>query len=168
MKKYLRPTLLGLLALLVLAQFIHPEKNVSNDDTHHLSTKYPLPADVEAVLKPACYQCHSNHTDYPWYANVQPVAWWLANHVNEGKRELNFSNFTTRKIAVQNKKFKEIAEQVEEGEMPLASFTYFGLHPEAKMTDGQRKLVVDWAKAQMDSLKSHYPADSLVLKKRPQ
>lgn len=168
MKKYLRPALLTLLVLLVLGQFIRPEKNVSGDDSKHLSTKFPIPADVEAILKPACYPCHSNHTDYPWYAEIQPVAWWLGNHVKHGKSELNFSTFAGRRVAVQNHKFEEIAEMVGDGNMPLKSFTYFGLHPDAKMTDGQRKLVIDWAKTQMDSLKARYPADSLVMKKRPQ
>jgi hypothetical protein len=86
--------------------------------------------------------------------------------VDEGKRELNFSNFVTRPVAVQNHKFEEIAEQVEKKEMPLPSYTYLGLHKEANLTDDQRKTLVNWAHAQMDSLKAQYPADSLVLKRK--
>lgn len=158
--------LLGLLVLFVAIQFIRPEKNQSDDQLNAVSKKYEVPENVEEILKVACYDCHSNNTRYPWYANVQPSAWWLADHVDEGKRELNFSNFVTRPIAVQNKKFEEIAKEVEEKEMPIAEYTYLGMHSDAKLTDEQRKTLVDWAHAQMDSLKAQYPADSLVLKRK--
>lgn len=159
--------LLALLVILVLIQFIKPERNLSNDDTYGVATKYPMPEDVKTLLKGACNDCHSNLTEYPWYANVQPTAWWLANHVNEGKEHLNFSNFTKLPVAVQNHKFEEIIETVKEGEMPLGSYTWFGLHPSAKLTDEQRAVITGWAQANMDSLKAQYPADSLVLKKGP-
>jgi hypothetical protein len=158
--------LFGLAVILLLAQFIHPEKNNSDNRQFDISTKYNLPNDVKIRLKKSCDDCHSNKTTYPWYAEVQPIAWWLSNHVAEGKGELNFSEFTNRPIAVQNKKFEEIMDEVGGGEMPLSSYTYLGLHAEAKMTDIERKLIVEWAQAQMDSIKIHYPADSLILKKR--
>lgn len=158
--------LLGLLAALVIIQFFPIEKNQSDDQLYAVSKKYEVPENVEAILKVACYDCHSNKTEYPWYSKVQPAAWWLANHVDEGKRELNFSNFITRPVAVQNHKFEEIAETVEKKEMPLPSYTYLGLHKEANLTDDQRKTLVNWAHAQMDSLKAQYPADSLVLKRK--
>ncbi|MFM9949522.1 MAG: heme-binding domain-containing protein [Saprospiraceae bacterium] len=161
----LKKILLGLLAVMVIIQFIRPEKNDSNDQQNHVSTKYEVPAEVASILKGACDDCHSNKTEYPWYANVQPAAWWLAGHVEDGKRHLNFSDFTTRKIAIQNHKFEEVVEMVEEKEMPLPSYTYMGLHPEAKLTDQQRQTLVNWAKAQMDTLKANYPADSLVMRR---
>lgn len=158
--------LLGLLAAFVIIQFFPIEKNQTDDELYSITKKYDVPENVAAILKVACNDCHSNHTDYPWYSKIQPVAWWLADHVKEGKRELNFSNFITRPVAVQNKKFDEIAKEVEEKEMPLASYTNFGLHSEAKLSDEQRKIIVNWAHAQMDSLKAQYPADSLVLKRK--
>ncbi|MEI6410062.1 MAG: heme-binding domain-containing protein [Bacteroidota bacterium] len=164
MKKYVKNILIGLLVILVIIQFIKPAKNQSNDQTHHISTKYPVPENVEAILKVACYDCHSNNTVYPWYANFQPVAWWLADHINEGKRELNFSTFTTRKIAVQNHKLDEIIKNVKEGEMPLNSYTW--IHSDARLTDEQRGIITNWAQSLMDTIKAHYPADSLVLKRR--
>ena len=159
--------LLGLLAIFVVIQFFHPPKNDSDDQTNHMSKKYPIPTDVEAILKVACYDCHSNKTEYPWYAYVQPNAWWLAHHVDEGKGELNFSDFITRKIGFQNKKFDEIAEQVEKKEMPLHEYTYLGLHSGANLSDAQRETLIKWARTNMDSIKAQYPADSLILK-RPQ
>lgn len=164
MKKYIRPLLYGLAALLLLAQFYRPERNLSNVQTHHVSTKYSVPTEVNTILEVACNDCHSNLTRYPWYANVQPVASWLANHVNEGKRKLNLSEFTNRRIAVQNHKLEEIIEMVKEGEMPLGSYTW--THRDAVLTDAQKQLLVQWAQAGMDSLKAQYPADSLVLKRR--
>ncbi len=166
MRKYVKPLLWTLSLLFVLAQFIRPERNLSNDQTHHASTKYPIPDSLEAVLKVACYDCHSNYTRYPWYANVQPVAAWLANHVDEGKGELNFSTFTTRKIAVQNHKLEEIIKNVKEGEMPLSSYTW--IHRDAILSQGQKDMLINWAQTGMDSLKAQYPADSLVLRRRKQ
>ena len=157
---------IALAIVLVLIQFVRPEKNLSGDNTHAIETAYNVPPEVSTLLEGACYNCHSNTTEYPWYSNIQPVAWWLADHVNEGKRELNFSNFTSRRIAVQNKKFKEIAQQVKEKEMPLPSYTYLGLHPEAKLTDEQRATLTLWAQSQMAMIAAKYPADSLVLKRR--
>ena len=164
MKKYLRPVLLTLLAALLLMQLYRPARNQSNDQTYHVSTKYPMPAEVEAILKPACYDCHSNYTNYPWYANVQPVASWLAGHVNEGRKHLNFSEWTKRRAAVQNHKFEEIIESQETKWMPLDSYTW--THYDAKLTNQQRETIKAWAKANMDSLRVWYPADSLVLKRK--
>lgn len=163
----LKKILLGLLAVFVVIQFIRPEKNESNDETNAVSTKFKVPEDVAAILKVACNDCHSNKTEYPWYANIQPVASWLAHHVEEGTHELNFSTLASRKVAIQNHKFEEIIEQVEKKEMPLPSYTYLGLHAAANLTDAQRQTLIQWAKTNMDSLKAQYPADSLVLR-RPQ
>jgi hypothetical protein len=164
--KMLKKILIVLAVILVLIQFIKPEKNLSDDNTHAIATKYNVPADVKHILEVACNDCHTNKTAYPWYANIQPAAWFLNNHVVDGKKHLNFSTFTKLPIAVQNHKLEETIEMVEEKEMPLASYTYFGLHKEANLTGEQRQLLITWAKAQMDSLKTHYPADSLVMKIR--
>lgn len=164
MRKNIKRVLAGLLIILLLLQFYRPAKNISNDQTNHVSTKYPVPEGVESILKVACYDCHSNQTRYPWYAEVQPVASWLANHVEEGKRELNFSTFTKRRAAVQNHKFEEVIEMVKEGEMPLGSYTW--VHRDAVLSLQQKQTLTDWAQANMDSLKVWYPADSLVLRRK--
>ena len=128
-----------MLAILVIIQFFKPEKNLSDDQTHNIALKYPVSGEVKDILRVACDDCHSNKTAYPWYVNIQPVAWFLDNHVQEGKRELNFSTFTKLPVAVQNHKFDEIIEMVEEKEMPLKSYTFLGLHKEANLTGEQRK-----------------------------
>lgn len=162
----MKKILIGLGLILVVIQFFRPEKNLSDDQRFDISTKYMIPDSVQAILKVACNDCHSNRTEYPWYAEIQPVAWWLNYHVTDGKRHINYSDFTSRPIAVQNHKFEETIEMVKEGEMPLASYTWLGLHAGAKLTDTQRQLIISWAEAQMDSLKAQYPPDSLVLKRR--
>jgi len=164
----IRKILIGLLALLIVIQFFRPERNLSDDNTASVATKYAMPANVESVLQKACYDCHSNKTVYPWYANVQPIAWWLNGHVVDGKRHLNYSNFTTRPLAIQFHKFEETVEVLEENEMPLESYTWLGMHGDANLTADEKALVIGWAKAQMDTMRNTYPADSLVRKKRPQ
>ncbi|MGB5171737.1 MAG: heme-binding domain-containing protein [Eudoraea sp.] len=162
----IKKILIAVVAILVLIQFIRPEKNVSNDNTYDISKKYDIPADVDNLLKVSCNDCHSNNTIYPWYANVQPVAWWINDHIEDGKGHLNFSEFTKMPIAIQNHKLEETIEMVEDHEMPLASYTNFGLHSEANLSDEDRKKIIDWAKNQMTYLSETYPADSLVMPKR--
>lgn len=164
MKKYVNKILSGLLGIPIIIQFIQPERNESGTAPGDIAGKYAVPDEVMEVLKPACYDCHSNQTRYPWYASIQPVAWWLAGHVNDGKRHLNFHEFTTRKIAVQNHKLEEIIEMVKEKEMPLGSYTW--THADARLSDAQRDLITNWAQSAMDGLKAQYPADSLVLRRK--
>jgi hypothetical protein len=164
MKKFL---IIALCALVAIQFFKAKKANTSNDNQFHLSTKYDFPKDVEQIFTSACNDCHSNNTIYPSYHNYQPLGWFLNGHIKEGKKHFNISEFTKKKIAVQNHKFEEIVETVGElKNMPMKSYTYFGLHPEAKLSDAQRSTLTSWAKAQMDSLKAQYPADSLVLKKK--
>lgn len=155
-----------LLASVLIIQFIRPEKNNSNDSTYDISKKYDVPEEVAVILKKACNDCHTNNTFYPWYANMQPVAWWLDEHIKDGKGDLNLSEFTHLPIAVQNHKFEEIIEMIDENEMPLESYTYLGLHAEANLRPEEKTALTSWAKAQMDVIKSIYPADSLIMKRR--
>lgn len=164
MKNYVKKILVALLVILLGMQFIRSEKNLSGPTKNEISTKYPVPESVMAILKPACMDCHSNTTRYPWYAEIQPVGMWLAGHVKEGKRELNFSDFTGRKVAIQNHKFEEIIENVKEGEMPLKSYTW--THQDARLTSEQRAIITSWAESMMDTLRQNFPADSLVLRRK--
>ena len=162
----LKKILIGFVALFILLQFFRPDRNLSNDLTNDISTRYHLPGEVYDVLKGSCYDCHSNKSEYPWYSYIQPVAWWVNGHITNGKRHLNFSDFTSLPVANQNRKLEETIDQVDNNEMPLASYTYMGLHKEANLTDNQRKLIIDWAREQTDMLKATYPADSLIIKPR--
>ena len=164
LKKILKRTFQILLLAFIVIQFIRPAKNkaegISDND---ISKKYPVPEDVQTILKTSCNDCHSNNTVYPWYANVQPVAWWLDSHIKDGKKHLNFSEFTNGPIRRQYKKLEEINEQVKKDEMPLDS--YLWIHKYAKLSDQQKLILATWVTAVRDSIKANYPADSLVRKK---
>ncbi|MFN8252038.1 MAG: heme-binding domain-containing protein [Ferruginibacter sp.] len=164
MKKFFKRLLLVLLAAFVIIQFFRPEKNISaSAGPNDIAAKYAVPQDVMAVLKTSCYDCHSNNTNYPWYNNIQPVAWWLKDHIDEGKRGLNFSEFGSYRIGRQYRKLEEINKEVKEGEMPLGSYTL--IHTDAKLNDQQKLAIASWVTALRDSIKAQYPEDSL---KRPQ
>lgn len=141
-----------LVLLLVVIQFIRPTKNKSAEaQINDISVTMNVPDNVSIVLRKACYDCHSNTTNYPWYAEVQPVAWWLANHIDEGKDELNFSEFGTYKLKRKIKKFNEIATEVTDGEMPLNSYTW--IHKDAKLTKEESNLIINWATEMANKLK---------------
>ncbi|MEK6477025.1 heme-binding domain-containing protein [Catalinimonas sp. 4WD22] len=142
---------LGFIALLIIIQFIRPEENLgeaesSNDVTHYVN----VPDQVMTTLQSSCYDCHSNHTNYPWYSKVNPVGWWLNNHIEEGKSELNFSNFAAYDVERMDHKLEEIAEEVEEGHMPLPSYTW--IHRDAKLTDEQVSLITEWVNTERQKL----------------
>ncbi len=134
----------GLVVLLAAAQFVRPARNLSAaagpDD---LAARHPVPARVLAMLQRACYDCHSNNTGYPWYAEVQPVRWWLDSHVNDGKRHLNFSEFGAYSAKRAGKKLEQITDEVEQHDMPLRSYTW--VHREARLTPEEIKLLAAWA-----------------------
>ena len=93
----MKKIILLLAVVLVVIQLFRPTRNISHssqDYANDISVKYPLTDSVKTILQTICYDCHSNNTSYPWYANIQPVAWWLNNHIKEGKREVNFSEFS--------------------------------------------------------------------------
>lgn len=143
--KVIKKILLALLVLLVVAQFFGPEKNEGDMATldAFLAETNP-PDDVKLVLEETCYDCHSDVTRYPWYNNITPVNYWLAEHVADGKKHLNFSTWAETPLKRKDHKFEELIEMVEEKEMPLPSYTW--THKEAKLTDSQISAVVDWAK----------------------
>ncbi len=135
----------ALLLVFVGMQFIRPGKN--QDSTDHLASflsETNPPADVRELLKTSCYDCHSNHTEYPWYNAVAPVSYWLADHVNEGKEHLNFSAWNTYDAKRRDHKLEEVVETVEEGEMPLNEYTW--THEGARLTEAQREAIIAWAK----------------------
>lgn len=133
-----------LLVIFLLAQFIRPAKNQDNstDPQQDIAQIYPMPAGVYTVLKNACYDCHSNHTQYPWYAHIQPAASYLAQHIRAGKKDLNFSTYGNYSPKRKRNKLKHIREQVNTGKMPLPSYTL--LHPEARLTPAQKTMLLHW------------------------
>jgi len=153
-----------LLLALIVIQFFRPAKNKSEGmSKNDITTLYSVPQDVQDILKRSCNDCHSNNTVYPWYAEIQPVAWWLNDHIQEGKKDLNFSEFATYRLRRQYKKLEEINELVKENKMPLNS--YLWIHTDAKLNDQQKLTLANWVEAVRDTMEAKYPIDSLIRKK---
>ena len=132
-----------LLVAFIILQFFRIDKtNPPVDKNSDFLTLKKTPENVATLVKSACYDCHSNETVYPWYAKVQPFGWFLKDHIDEGRRELNFSTFASYEPRRQAKKLDEAAEQIENGGMPLESYTL--IHKEAKLTAEQKKLLTDY------------------------
>ncbi|MHC5021240.1 MAG: heme-binding domain-containing protein [Planctomycetota bacterium] len=102
------------------------------------------PDNVHAILRRACYDCHSFETNWPWYAYVAPLSWWVADHVHEGRKELNFSIWDQYSDGVRSHKLREAWEQIDEGEMPLNE--YLWTHADAAVTQADRAVLEAWIK----------------------
>jgi signal recognition particle subunit SEC65 len=143
--------LLALLIVVISIQFIQPVRNKSGQVLPtDISIVYNIPDQVQSVLKNACYDCHSNNTNYPWYSNIQPGGWWLATHIRGGKAELNFSEFGDYSIRKQRSKLNSIAKTVEDGTMPFPSYTL--IHRNARLTKDEKAVIINWANNAKDSL----------------
>jgi len=143
--KIVKNILLLLLVLFIVAQFFGPEKNqgeIASFEPFMQETNPP--EEVTYILKETCFDCHSDVTRYPWYDKITPVNYWLAEHVEDGKKHFNISAWNDYSTKKKDHKFEELIEMVEEKEMPLESYTY--THSEAKLTDAQIAAVIDWAK----------------------
>ena len=139
-----RKIALVLLVVLIAIQFIRPARNLAapGPNPNDLATLNPPPPAVKAILERACYDCHSDNTRYPWYANIQPVAWWLDHHITDGKRHLNFSQFGKYNAKRFGQKLEQIVDETRDGGMPLWSYTL--IHRDAKLTDVEIKALADW------------------------
>jgi hypothetical protein len=134
-----------LLVVLVVAQFFGPDKNegdIASVEAFFVDTNPP--ETVKLILKESCFDCHSSVTKYPWYNNITPVNYWIADHIKDASKHFNFSKWEGTAIKRKDHKFEELIEMIEEKEMPLASYTW--MHTEAKLTDTQRESVIAWAK----------------------
>ncbi|MGY5849626.1 heme-binding domain-containing protein [Salegentibacter sp. F14] len=109
-----------------------------------------VPKDVQDKLKFSCYDCHSNNTEYPWYNRIQPVAWFLENHIREGKSELNFNEWGELSDRRKNSKLRSIISQIEDDEMPLDSYTF--IHWDAKFSELEKKEIIKYMTQLKDSL----------------
>lgn len=147
----LKIILLVLLLVFILIQFVRPARNENGQaSADQIGKVYALPEDVKSVLKASCYDCHSNNSHYPWYAEIQPAGWWLASHIKRGKSELNFDQFGEYSKRRQDSKLKSIANSIEDGTMPLRSYTL--IHTKAKLSKEEKMRIKNWVKTTRDSL----------------
>jgi hypothetical protein len=135
LKKFLKIAGIAIVVLLILLQFI-PVSHANPPVTREIQWDSPQ---TQELAQRACFDCHSNETVWPWYAYVAPVSWRIANHVNEGRRRLNFSEWDRP-----NENEERIVEDMSSGRMPL--WDYLLLHPEAKLTPTEQQALIDGLK----------------------
>ena len=146
MKKALKIALIVLVVVFVIAQFIRPDRSApAIDPAQTLEASAVVPADVKMILQRSCADCHSNPTTYPWYSNISPASWWLQDHINKGRHEMNFSEWATYSAKKKNKKLEEICEQVTSREMPLPS--YLWIHRDAALSDDEIAALCSWSRS---------------------
>jgi len=148
----MKKILIVLLVAFVIIQFFpidkkNPPVNIGMDFVNIKNT----PENVAQVIKISCYDCHSNETKYPWYSSIAPSSWFVKNHIDEGRKELNFSTFAMYEPKRQIHKMEECIEMIEKKEMPLESY-YIG-HQDAKLTDQQREMLAKYFKTQIEDTK---------------
>lgn len=144
MKKSTFKTLALIIVLVfVIIQFFGVEKNNNPIASKNaIEEHYSVPPKIQQLLKTSCYDCHSNNTTYPWYSNLQPVKWWLDDHIRDGKKHLNFDEFNTYTIKKKLHKLDEVVETINKDEMPLTSYTL--IHSNAKLSATDKKEVEAW------------------------
>jgi len=146
-KKILLVIVIGLVAI----QFFRPDRNIASQaSSSDISGVVRVPDSVKTILENACYDCHSNNTRYPWYANIQPTGWWLAGHIKEAKGDLNFSEFGGYEQRKQISKLDGVAAVVEEDIMPLRSYKL--MHKNARLSTDEKTLLIDWALQSAETL----------------
>jgi protocatechuate 3,4-dioxygenase beta subunit len=142
----------GFVGSLALLQFFPIDKTLPpTKEAQEFHVVQNPPDAVFSLLKNACYDCHSNHTRYPSYSNIQPVGWWLQNHVEEGRAELNFSEFGQWNEHERREVLDDCANLIEKGKMPPVS--YLPMHPAARLTGQQKAVLVNWLRAPMADAK---------------
>lgn len=149
--KLFKKVFIVLLVAFAGIQFIPTNRNQSNKELlSDISLTYNVPENIQSILKASCYNCHSNNTDYPWYNKVQPVSWFLESHIEQGKAELNFSEFGSYSLRRQKSKLKSMASQIKNDKMPLSSYTL--IYRNAKISENEKLLLINWINNLADSL----------------
>ena len=143
--------LLFIIVIFLAIQFIQPAHNTSGQVLPTDITKViSVPDKVVDIFRNACYDCHSNNTRYPWYVYIQPMGWMMSKHIKNGKANLNFSEFGTYSKRKQANKLRAIGTSLNEGSMPLSSYTI--MHTDAKLSTEDKKIITDWVTNVKDSL----------------
>lgn len=158
MKKWLKWSGGSMAVVFVGLQFFNPGlKDPTLIPSHDVSAINAPPAQIAALLHNACYDCHSDQTRWPWYSRLAPVSWWLADHVNEGRRKLNFSEWPHDDPALAAKKWSRVSTKVDYGEMPLRSYTW--MHPASRLSKAERDEIIQWADSEARKLRAEAAND---------
>ncbi|MEP4535105.1 MAG: heme-binding domain-containing protein [Cyclobacteriaceae bacterium] len=133
-----------LVGIFLFIQIFPGEKPATSlDNPNDIHKEVLIDPAVSKTLRNACYDCHSNETVYPWYANIAPISWLVIHDIEEGREELNFSEWIPYSLKRKNHKLEEIAEEVEEGEMPMKIYTF--THAEGRLSADEKEALINWA-----------------------
>ena len=149
--KIVKWVVIVLVGLCILIQLKRPARtNPAVDESQTVEAHTQMPPQVKDILDRSCRDCHSHKTEWPWYTNVAPVSWWITDHVNEGRKNVNLSEWGKLDKDRQDKKLRQICDEVEDGAMPLS--VYLPMHPKAKLSEQDKKTLCDWTAAEREQL----------------
>ena len=140
-----------LVGLLLIAQFVRPARtNPPVDELQTIQATTQMSPDVAAIFERSCRDCHSNKTVWPWYTNVAPISWFIANHVSEARHSMNLSEWGRLDRDQQDRKLRQICDESQDGVMPLS--TYTPLHPGSTLSEQDKKTLCAWTDAERQRL----------------
>lgn len=144
MKRGIKKVSIALMVCFILLQFYQPARNKSNgqDLNKDFVTVYNASGSIKKILHTSCYDCHSNNTNYLWYDYIQPARMLVESHIKRGKKELNFNEWSEYSTRKQSSKLERIIKQVQQGKMPLKSYTLF--HTSAKLNPEEKQQLINW------------------------
>jgi Haem-binding domain len=137
-----------LAALLGAMQFVGPAcLNPVSQDRDELEADQDVPAGIAKLLERSCMDCHSNHTHWAWYSQVAPVSWYIHHHIEEGRKKMNFSEWSSRRDSAGRvihsiNDLEAVCDAVSKGTMPFLSYTL--LHRSAVLSPGEKEAICDW------------------------
>lgn len=150
MRLLLKILLFTLIVAIVALQFFQPEKNLSSDSKNLILNHEQIPENVQQIFKNACFDCHSDNTNYLWYHKISPVSWLVNKHVVDGKDELNFSEWGKSDDYDKIGDLEDIKQELEQKTMPIKQYTV--MHKEARLSDDERDAVFAWIDKKMSEL----------------
>jgi hypothetical protein len=147
----MRRILFLIIILFLILQVFQPSRNTSSDILKtDIANMYNLPDSVEVLFINRCYDCHSNNSEYPWFTNIQPIAWFVKNNIEKGKSHLNFSNFGEYDQKTIIKKLNKLSEVMRQDKMPIKTYKWY--YKKASLNSTERILIANWAINLKDSL----------------
>ncbi len=157
MKKIIKIAAVLIIAAVIAIQFINrPDKSTTSEITPaHITKVMNVPSNVESILKRSCYDCHSDHTVWPWYSNVAPVSWLVSDDVVKGRKKMNFSQWSKIPASKREARLNEICEEIKSDEMPMPP--YLIMHSDAKLTQADKDILCQWVEIEMKKLEDENP-----------
>jgi cytochrome c551/c552 len=151
LRKLLKWTAIVLVVLFLGIQLMRPARtNPAVDESQTIEARTQMTPQAKAIFERSCNDCHSNKTVWPWYTNVAPISWWIAGHINEARQNMNLSEWAKLDRDRQDRKLRQICDEVTDGGMPLPS--YLPMHPKAKLSEEDKKALCDWTAAERQRL----------------